>query len=201
MWHSLVDELILQVLGFLPLCELRNKTLLLNRRWHGCSRETIDKRLQKLYQLMDRYEFDPEEEAHRPSACILGNFDRSTGTKTMTALVLEIESFDPRGYLVYKPHGKSSFGLWMEQAGYIPITKGYDTSTFSFPPTVVVQFKFWFNPESTGTAVDHEFSDTPARSYLVPQGTTSVSASIGDHTMELRDNVGFTMMFWKRTKP
>lgn len=129
-------ELILQVLTYVPLCELRNKTLYLNRSWHLCSHESIANRLKLCVRQVRAYEAQ-KTKLFRPSACILGNFDTQANSQVLTSISLNINAVK-NGLLEFSPSGLASFGVWMEHIGFIPITKQHEWAQFAFDPDFVM---------------------------------------------------------------
>ncbi|KAJ3262018.1 hypothetical protein HK103_003861 [Boothiomyces macroporosus] len=85
----------------------------------------------------------------------------------------------------------ATFGMFVDQLGYVPITSLYEWNSFNFRKTVAPVLQLWFHMLNA----DHDFPNIIQSNNVnskLPLGTRSIAQTIGQHKMILKDDIGYT---------
>jgi hypothetical protein len=201
--NSIPNELITEILEYLPLHDLRNKTQLISKLFKMVTRRVVGKKLAKLASCLNEFGgsitdedklksiFESDVDARRKSAStepftawILGNFDHSTESQVVTGIQMVLSSYNvSSGTLTFVPTGKQNFGMFICDLGYIPITTPYHMNNFSFSRHKSPGFRFWFHV-SPGSSILRNSN------LKQPKPQERIKANTGSYCMPLKDNLG-----------
>lgn len=204
--NKIPNELITEILEYLPLHDLRNTVQLISKSFQMVTRKVIGKKLSELSNCLHAFGgsitdedklksiFESDAEARRNSlskepftAWILGNFDHSPESLVVTGIQMVLSSYNVKsGTLTFIPTGKQNFGMFICDLGYIPITTPYYLNTFSFSRHVSPGFRFWFHVSSSpkGSSILRDSN----LEYPKPQ--ERIKSSAGCYEITLNDNLG-----------
>lgn len=199
---ELPTELLIKVLHYIPLHKLRNLTKNVCKLWEKCTREVMEQKLKlisislnefgssisdqdKLKSIFDESsERDSSSDTEKFTAWLLGNFDHPNESQVVSGIQLVLSDHSSEnGYLVFTPTGKSNFGMFIHDLGYIPITTPYNMNYFTFSNNINPGLRFWFHVASS-VQNSHLLKECNSE---IPAGQNQLISKVGNHNLQLKD--------------
>ncbi|KAJ3326259.1 hypothetical protein HDV06_000135 [Boothiomyces sp. JEL0866] len=180
---------------------LKNTSLLVSHTWRKCALEILNRRLEEYSKVLNEYQkssatpelinvFENESKGKSFTAWILGNFEHPAESQVFTGIEIVIDGFNvQKCSLVFKPTGNATFGMFVDQLGYVPITSPYEWNSFNFRKTVAPVLQLWFHTSNDQDSPNIIQSNNV--NSKLPVGTTSLTQTIGVHKMNLKDDIGY----------
>jgi hypothetical protein len=149
--------------------------ILLNKKWERVSRNVIEKRLKKCIEVI--LSSDSKLSKKHTSVSMLGSFDQSSNVKVLHAYMLRPVGISAeKGMIEFEATGDSSFGMWIDYVGYVPISRTYLAPEFYISEET--HYKLWIDNELSLRILDIEEYHTMAT-------TRTLHSKAGNHQSSL----------------
>ncbi|KAJ2992957.1 hypothetical protein HDV02_002741 [Globomyces sp. JEL0801] len=124
------------------------------------------------------------------STMLLGSFERDSDS-LVTGIELTLNGYDvATTSLTFVPSGNAAFGMFIDHLGFLPITKSYPWSEFSFESGTNTQFRFWFYKDKDTSKTPLSMFKVNNNKDILPINCMPLIKELGRYRVLLKDEFG-----------
>ena len=173
---SLPTELLYNIMRFVTIQDLRFALQLVSKSWNEIARKVLDHKLISQTEYLN----STGAESSKFKVWLLANFDHPYESRVVTGIEFELVGHNvATGSLKFAPTFSGSFGICVDELGYVPFTKPYPITKFSYLEEFVPKFRLWLPPNSKGRLI----RQNNVEMFI----TDNIKSSPGFHLLSIQD--------------